>query len=285
MDVAMGLLAAVLWGGTDVLIGINARQAGIRRAVWYAQLIGFIFISAMLACLPSLWDRAGQAAPVTWVLAMLAASLTVIGALCLSRAFATGKTAAIAPLVTSYGAVTAWLNWLSGERLSGIMLAGLLLCIMGVMMSSAARPKKESGVYAKSAPYFAVAAAGLYGISFWLQGRYTLPGLGPIMMLWVGYGVGLGILSTLSLRVAAPVFIPSVTQGLLLLAASLLNLGGFAAFALGAARGSVSIVTVLSTLSGGVAALLGAALLKERLSAVQLTGVLLVMGGAVCLHL
>lgn len=48
---------------------------------------------------------------------------------------------------------------------------------------------------------------------------------------------------------------------------------------------SLAIVTVLSTLSGGIAALLGALLLRERLSALQWAGVLTVLAGALVLHM
>ncbi|MNV64245.1 EamA-like transporter family protein [compost metagenome] len=54
---------------------------------------------------------------------------------------------------------------------------------------------------------------------------------------------------------------------------------------MGAGSGSLAIVTVLSTLSGGIAALLGALLLRERLSALQWAGVLTVLAGALVLHM
>jgi len=63
-----------------------------------------------------------------------------------------------------------------------------------------------------------------------------------------------------------------------------MNLGGFSAFALGAMAGSVAVVTVISTLSGGVAAILGYLFLKERLSPIQVVGVTLVLLGAMVLH-
>lgn len=48
--------------------------------------------------------------------------------------------------------------------------------------------------------------------------------------------------------------------------------------------GSVAVVTVISTLSGGIAAIMGFVFFKERLSAVQVLGVVLVLLGAVVLH-
>ncbi len=67
--------------------------------------------------------------------------------------------------------------------------------------------------------------------------------------------------------------------------ASLFNLGGFSAFSWGALHGSIAVVTVISTLSGGIAAILGFLFYRERLSLLQIVGVLLVLAGAVLLHL
>lgn len=64
-----------------------------------------------------------------------------------------------------------------------------------------------------------------------------------------------------------------------------MNLGAFFAFSWGAMHGSVSVVTVISTLSGGIAAVLSYLFFKERLSRVQVMGVALVLLGALALHL
>lgn len=44
-------------------------------------------------------------------------------------------------------------------------------------------------------------------------------------------------------------------------------------------------MTVISTLSGGIAAILGFVFFKERLTTVQIMGVVLVLLGAMLLHL
>ena len=125
----------------------------------------------------------------------------------------------------------------------------------------------------------------MYGTSFWLQGRYTLPALGPISMLWLGYLVGLCVLVVMVLKIKDGLKIPPLKNCATLTGASVMNLGGFSAFSWGAMAGSVSVVTVISTLSGGIAAILGFVFFKERLSAVQVAGVVLVLVGAVVLHI
>lgn len=52
--------------------------------------------------------------------------------------------------------------------------------------------------------FFGLAVAAiLYGTSFWIQGKYTLPVLGPITMLWLGYAVGLFVLFFIVIKLDA----------------------------------------------------------------------------------
>lgn len=104
-------------------------------------------------------------------------------------------------------------------------------------------------------------------------------------MLWLGYAVGLFVLFFIVIKLDAGLKLPSPKNVGLLGMASLLNLGGFSAFSWGAINGSVSVVTVISTLSGGIAAVLGCLVFKERLGGWQVCGVILVLMGAIILHM
>ncbi|WP_150295220.1 DMT family transporter [Pseudomonas extremaustralis] len=281
----MGLLAALLWGGTDFLVGLNARAVGVKRAVYFGQALGFLIMTLLLVIFPALLLKALNASLSTWLLGIAAALFTVSGALALSKAFALGKAAIVAPLVTSYGVVTTLLSWASGEHISLIQLSCIVLCVIGVILSSI---HKDNGVphsTSNRSIAYAMLAAMLYGTSFWLQGRYTLPTLGAITMLWLGYLVGLCVLVVMVLKIKDGLKIPPLKNCAALTGASVMNLGGFSAFSWGAMAGSVSVVTVISTLSGGIAAILGFVFFKERLSAVQVLGVVLVLVGAIVLHL
>lgn len=136
MDVLMGLLAALLWGGTDFLVGLNARAVGVKRAVYFGQALGFVIMTLLLILLPSFLFKSLAAPASVWLLGIAAALLTVSGALALSKAFALGKAAIVAPLVTSYGVVTTLLSWASGEQISLIQLGCIALCVIGVILSS-----------------------------------------------------------------------------------------------------------------------------------------------------
>lgn len=285
MDVLMGLMAALLWGGTDFLVGLNARAVGVKRAVYFGQALGFLIMTLLLIIFPAVLLKSLAAPASVWLLGLIAALFTVSGALALSKAFALGKAAIVAPLVTSYGVVTTLLSWASGEQISLIQLGCIALCIIGVILSSI---HKDNGVphnHSNHAIAYALLAAVLYGSSFWLQGRYTLPTLGPVTMLWLGYLVGVCVLVLMVMKIKDGLKIPPLKNCATLTGASLMNLGGFSAFSWGAMAGSVSVVTVISTLSGGIAAILGFVFFKERLSKVQFAGVILVLIAATALHL
>ncbi len=279
----MGLLAALLWGGTDFLVGLNARAVGVKRAVYFGQALGFTIMSLLLIVFPVFILRSMAAPLDVWLIGVAAAVLTVSGALALSKAFALGKASIVAPLVTSYGVVTTLLSWAGGEQISLLQLLCIALCVIGVVLSSMhSDPKVPHSTQASSS---IALAAVFYGTSFWLQGRFVLPVLGPVTMLWLAYLVGLIVLVGIVLRIDDGLKFPPLKNCLTLTGASLMNLGGFSSFAWGAVAGSVSVVTVISTLSGGIAAILGYVFFKERLGKVQVSGVVLVLVGAFVLHL
>lgn len=282
----MGLLAALLWGGTDFLVGLNARAVGVKRAVYFGQALGFSIMSLLLLAFPAFILKSMSASLDVWLIGIGAAVLTVCGALALSKAFALGKASIVAPLVTSYGVVTTLLSWAGGEHISLIQLLCIALCVVGVILSSIHSDSKlPHNTQASSSIAYALLAAVFYGTSFWLQGRFVLPVLGPVTMLWLAYLIGLIVLVVMVLKIKDGLKIPPLKNCMTLTGASLMNLGGFSSFAWGAVAGSVSVVTVISTLSGGIAAILGYVFFKERLGKVQVLGVVLVLLGAFVLHL
>lgn len=283
----MGLLAAVFWGATDFLVGVNARAVGVKRAVFFGQLLGLLLMTIIILVAATQWQKFTSASWFAIGLGVVASLCTVAGALALSKAFAIGKTVVVAPLVTSYGVFTTLLAWLGGDALSAWQVSGILVCFFGVLLASRSDTGGSLDRKATSTVSvgFALLAAMLYGISFWIQGKFALPVLGPVNMLALGYAVGVMFLIPEAFRFLRDhTTITLKTYGSLC-GASLFNLGGFSAFSWGALNGSVSVVTVISTLSGGIAAIFGYLFFHERLSVIQISGVSLVLLGALLLHL
>lgn len=286
MDIFMGLVAALCWGVTDFMVGTNARAVGVRQAVFFGQIVGLLLMVSIIAISAEQHHKLLTAESNAYLLAGLSALFMLAGALSLFKAFSIGTTAVVAPLVSVYGVVTTVLAWLGGDTLSAWQLAGLLTCLVGVMLASSARSRSVGQARSNDSKSigFALLAALLYGITFWIQGKYVLPTMGPVNMLALGYAIGLVFL----IREASRVLSSWATIRLKIFAglccASLFNLAGSSAFSLGVLHGSVAVVTVISTLSGGIAAALGLLFLRERISLMQAFGGLMVLMGAGLLH-
>ncbi len=128
----MGLLAAMFWGATDFLVGVNARALGVKRAVLFGQLLGLLLMSVIIVISINHWEKFISASWRAVGSGVVASLCTVVGALALSKAFAVGQTAVVAPLVTSYGVFTTLLAWLGGDALSAWQVSGILVCFGGV---------------------------------------------------------------------------------------------------------------------------------------------------------
>jgi len=48
MGILLGLLTAVMWGGSDFLARFATQRMGTLRAMFYMQVIGFIVLSVTL---------------------------------------------------------------------------------------------------------------------------------------------------------------------------------------------------------------------------------------------
>ncbi|MGK9537179.1 hypothetical protein O6466_25395, partial [Salmonella enterica subsp. enterica] len=78
----------------------------------------------------------------------------------------------------------------------------IALCVLGVILSSIHSDSKvPHTTQASSSISFALLAAVFFGTSFWLQGHFVLPVLGPVTMLWLAYLVGLIVMFVMVLKI------------------------------------------------------------------------------------
>lgn len=62
----MGLLAAAFWGATDFLVGVNARAVGVKRAVFFGQLLGLLLMITIIVISAGQWEKFLSAPDVRW---------------------------------------------------------------------------------------------------------------------------------------------------------------------------------------------------------------------------
>ena len=282
MAADLGLLAALLWGLADFLIRVAGRTVGVHRSMLYAQGLGAVCVGAWIVGSPTTRAILLQAPVEAWVAAVGAAPIGLIGTLALYRGLKVGRMGLVSPIAGAYGAVTAVLSLLGGEQIGHLGLAGLASTVAGTVLV-AARPDRETArnegrAGDRSGLISAGVACLCFGVQFWIQGRFAVPGLGAIVPVGVYY-----VAATLTLAAAALVRRPclalSPSDALTVFGTGMVAVLGFAVISAGLATGKIALVTVLSSLQSAVSVGLACLFFRERLSPYGWLGVLLVTSG------
>jgi drug/metabolite transporter (DMT)-like permease len=277
MSVLFGVGAAACWGLADFLAKSMAEKGGVAGTMFLSSAIGLTTVSLWLAIQPGAMRPLVNASDALFI-TVLATAASVSASFCLTSGLAIGQTAVVAPIAMCYGAVTTVLSLCSGESFTAITTTGVLICLGGIPLAAGLTFRGSASGTGLRALMFAGAAAVLYGVAFWLQGHYAIPKLGTLTVLLANYGVAffasalacIGRISNTAGLVRSPVFLLQAGA----------NVCALCFLALGMRYGASAVVTVLSALSGGVTAMLGLVVRKERLSRSQWTGVLATTIGA-----
>lgn len=281
MPFLMGLLSALGFGTADYLAGHSTRLVGVRRTALFTQTASWLVLSLILAPGGVAFAEPANAGVWTWAAALLSVILNLAGSLALLRAFAIGRASLIAPLVATYAVVTTVLDLVSGASISRFRLLGIGICLLGAPLAAAKADDPDSS--GRDGVLAAAAAALSFGVGFWIQGRFVIPIVGALPLLWMLFGTGAVFMASILLVHRAPLLPPRAALPVLALQ-TFANLVGYASFVVGMATGAVALVTVLSTLAAAVTALLGLSLRGERLSPLQTVGVVIVVAGVLLLH-
>jgi drug/metabolite transporter (DMT)-like permease len=292
LGILLGLTGAVCWGTADFLARSAARRIGAFRTLFFMQIIGFAAMTAYMVSAGGISSTTAGSRP--WELAAVAGVLNVIGSLSLYYAFQVGVLSIVAPISSSYPAITVVLAFLSGERLRPLRGVGLGITILGVVLAAtsfaALNANSNSASHSlhphamKGVGWSIVAAIG-FGFMFWFLGFHVVPLTGSAFSVWM---IRLSTLGTLAV-VAAParqsLRPPRGSVWWLLLAVGIADTSAFFANNAGLATGHVSVVSVLASLYGAVTVLLSWIFLRERLERSQWLGIALLFAGIVLISI
>ena len=274
----LGLIAALGWGVGDLLARFSTRGIGAMRTIFYGQMPALVILTVWLLAVGS--GTATTAAPWGAWAAALAAAATALGATyALLRALGTGAVGLVVPIATSYGAVTVLLSLTTGASISAPALGGMALAVAGV--ATAATPATAAGSARPGTVGvgWALLAALCYGVTFWLQGHFAVPWLGRLLPVWLYYIAGVSLTAGAARLARARLDWPPRRLCAVVFGGGTLGATAYVAWAQGLATGEVAAVTVLSSLSSGVTAVLGRVVLGERMSARQWAGVVAILCG------
>lgn len=268
-----GLGAAVCWAAGTLCSARATRLIGAPSMVGWQMLLSFAIVAPLVAIdgIPAGLD--GEQA--SWF--AVAGVASVVGLLLVFVAFGIGKVSIVAPINGTEGAIAAVLALLAGEAIgvpSAVMLA-VIVC--GVVLASIA-PEEGSGDDPR-APLLAVCAALCFGAALYATGRLsdTLPLAWVILPVRVVGVVAVALPLALARRLRL-----SRAALPLVIGAALGEVVGLASYAIGAREG-IAISAVLASQFAGLAAVGGYVLFGERITRLQIAGVIVIGVGVAVL--
>ncbi len=296
--IILGLTAALCWGTADFLARGAARAVGTFVALLYLQVVAVVGLLAL--GLPLGLLSMPHASPGIVLVAAVTNLAILGGAALLYRAFAIGTLALTSPIAASFGAITALLAILTGERPNAPQLVGIVLTLGGVILASAVSSTPEpvaSSDYldAKTrqrrlAPGLveALGAMVVFGVAYWAL-HFSVARLGGIPTVFIGKVSDMVVLWALALAVtvltlrrrACPdtglarwaLRRPPNGFWAFLVPMAILDTGANVAYNVGISGSLVSVVSVLSSLFSAVTVVLAWIFLGERLARWQWVGV------------
>jgi drug/metabolite transporter (DMT)-like permease len=276
VSVLFGFLTAVMWAVSTLASSRSVRSAAQTAVVAWVMLVGLVETAPLVVAIgvpASLDARAAGWLAVAGVGNVLGLLLTYAG-------LRVGKVGIVAPIVAAEGAVAAVISALLGEQLSLPTALALAVVALGVVVSAIA-PDPEAVTAAKRTTHplrgalLATCAASVFGVSLFASGHLsnTLPApwilLGPRLVGVVALTLPLAARRQLAVpRSVLPLVVISGTAEVL----------GFFAYTLGARHG-VAVTSVIASQFAPLAALAAFVLFRERLSRVQVAGVVLLVAG------
>jgi drug/metabolite transporter (DMT)-like permease len=285
MDTAIifGLVSALSYGITDYLSRIAGRAVGVWRSLFYGDLLALAALSAWFLIEPNARHFAFDGHATAWWASVASATILLASAASLTRGLMTGDMVVVAPVASSYGAITAALSAAAGEKLSGNVIAGIAVTVLGVCMVSiprGARGRLKAHLHSSGFGWALAAAVG-YGVGFWLQGTFAVPMLGAFIPVWVAYAVAIILVAVLGRPWQLSLAVPDRIALVPVLATGACSVVGYVTLSLGLATGRVAIVVVLSTLASAVTVLMARLLDDSRVAKHQWFAIAVIVVGLV----
>jgi drug/metabolite transporter (DMT)-like permease len=294
MGILLGLMTALSWGCSDFLARFSARKIGSIRTTLWMQFAGLVMLTATLRWVGGwghLFDGSGWA---PWAWGVGVGCLNAFSTLCLYRSFEIGKMSVVAPISASYPALTMAISFFTGERLTALRLAGIVLILAGVVIvargeaSAAERVEDAPGAATSRVPGIGIALLSAlgFGVLFWLLGNRAVPRVGFAATVWMIRLTSSVVTAGFLLIRRQPMRLPLDGKvAWWILGMGVLDTAAFIMNNLGMKLEQVSVVSVLSSLYGAVTVLLAAVVLREHLQKVQWVGIVGIFVGIALISL
>jgi len=266
-SILFGLSSAIAWGVGDYAGGIASRRASAYRATWYGEVFGLAVLLAAAAIYresPMPWQD--------WAWCLLAGALGATGLLILYRALAAGQMSIAAPVS---GLMAAALPVVVGSLLQGLprptTYLGFALALVAVWLVSQGEgvsPQALARLSELRLPLISGICFGLYFILFHQGSQHAV--LWPMIAARCSGAISLTIFAALKHEIRPPqaALLPWIALN------AVGDIGGNTFYVLAGQAGRMDVAAVLGSLYPGMTALLAWRLLKEKITRLQLAGIL-----------
>ena len=275
MAVFLGLVIAGFFGSGDFFGGLSAKRTAVINVVALSHLVGLISVGALA---PFLADRFIWADMGLGALGGLAGGF---GVALLYRGLARGPMAVVAPLtaITSAAVPALW-GILEGESFSGRTWLGLAIALIAIALISMPSGEDETDRAPVTAAVVlqSLAAGAGFGLMFILfdatdEASTPWPVVGARITTTVLLFAFILTMRRDGLRSASQVRVPILLTGLF-------DTGSNALFLYATQVGSLTVVSVLSSLYPAATVVLARIVLGERMSRLQIGGLIAAMAAA-----
>ncbi len=267
VSIIFGLASALSWGAGDFTGGMAARKVGAFRSVFYAEVIGIVFLFIVVGVTGESMLGSRSA-----VFALVAGALGTIGLMLLYHAMAIGVMSIAAPVSALLAATLPVIVGMFTQGLPDFLtILGFGFALFAVWMIS----QGEGGVkdilsHLSDLKLPLIAGIG-FGLYFVLMHEATKAG-GAFWPMILSRSGGILLITAYLLITRSSIKID--TSALPIITVNgLLDIGGNFFFILASQSGRLDVASVLSSLFPGATVVLAWVFLKERLNRNQWIGI------------
>jgi uncharacterized membrane protein len=264
-SIIFGLLSALTWGGGDFIGGLASRSEKAVRVVTLAEIVGLLLLIVLKLFIPE------PVPPVqVWLVSGLASLLGTAGIILLYFALAQGQMSIAAPVSALMAAIipVVFSGFTEGPP-GPVTAVGFVFALASIWLIS--QDEKATHLQRLSdlrLPLLAGVGFGLYFVLLHSSTQeYTLWPLIAARLASIPVLVVYGLVTRQAVLPRRPLW-PLVSLG------GILDIGGNAFYVLAGQVGRLDIAAVLGSLYPASTVLLAGLLLKERLTRVQVVGIL-----------
>lgn len=283
---ALALFSGLCWGTGDFLGGLMTRRLGVALVMAIAQGAGLVFTAALILLL-------GSPAPELryLVYGALGGLSGAVGLAALYQGLAIGPMSVVAPIVSLSVIVPVLVGFAQGDRPAPLQFVGMACAIVGIVLAARESDPTDIEGHPEPPSRRRIGPGVVYAL-------VAVVFLGLLVTFLDASGQGSAPWAAFMLRVVSvPLFVLAVIvrraherpptgkeTGTLIVIGAFDNLANVT-FALAAQSGALALVAVVGSLYPVSTVLLARGFLHERLSRLQLVGVIAAFTGVILIAL